>query len=71
MWEREREGVTGKKRKNYKHKKIHGILSCCASMWLPKRSYSAHWPIGKPCFSHMRIVKLQFQYGAKTNPLHD
>ena len=30
--EREREG---KKEKNYKHKKIHGILSCHASIRLP------------------------------------
>ena len=66
----EREGVTGKKRKKYKHKKIHGILSCCASMQLPKTLYSAHWPIiGEPCFSRMRIVAVSVR--CKTNLLHD
>ena len=30
--ERERERERGEKEKNYKHKKIHGILSCRASL---------------------------------------
>ena len=30
--DREREGVTGEKEKNYKHKRIHGLLSCRASL---------------------------------------
>ena len=31
----EREGETVEKENNYKHKKIHGILCCRASIWLP------------------------------------
>ena len=37
----EREGVTGGKRKNYKHKRIHGILSCRASIRLPETTIVA------------------------------